>query len=62
MGTTLGNLTPHNIGQVHFRHKFLCVFGHVFDALSNGIKIFYICRLRNLVAGRPRSDADFNAS
>ena len=24
---------------------FLCVFCHVFDALSNGIKVFHICRL-----------------
>ena len=30
-----------------FRQRFLCVFGHVFDALSNGIKVFHICRLRN---------------
>ena len=28
-----------------FRHWFLSIFCHVFDALSNGIKVFYICRL-----------------
>ena len=28
-----------------FRHRFLCVFCPVFDALSNGIKVFNICQL-----------------
>ena len=35
------------LGRYIFRQRFLCVFGHVFNALSNGIKVFHICRLRN---------------
>ena len=30
------------LGRYIFRHRFFCVFGDVFDALSNGIKVFHI--------------------
>ena len=36
---------PITLDRCIFRHRFLCVFCHIFDTLSNGIKVFHICRL-----------------